>query len=182
MVSSALQDVPLIAAANDLERGLNVRGANVEGYATAIATIDAFERIPLTSETPAEVRASHRDWSTLNSFFHVTPRQANVLDHDLPSGAAFTAARVAWLKEATPELDVSALATVVSDLRAARAMRPSREIIYQAALVDALSLERASTSDADASPRTLLDASTQDIYYLNVFFHTFEREVSNASS
>jgi hypothetical protein len=173
MVSSALQNVPLVAAANYLERGLSVRGADVSGYATAIATIKSFERIPITSETRAQVRASHSDWAALNTFFQLTAGDVSVLDNDIPSGAPYNAAQRAWLRE--PEgvergLNDSSLKTLVAILRAAKAARPQRAIIYQAALVDAQSLESASPRDIALSGRTLINPYGQDVYYLNVFF------------
>jgi hypothetical protein len=173
MVSSALQNVPLVAAVNYLERGLSVRRADVSGYAAAISTITSFERIPITSETRAQVRASHRDWSMLNTFFQLTAADVAVLDNDLPSGAQYSAAQRAWLREPTGVergLNDSSLKTIVATLRAATAARPQRGIIYEAALVDAQSLENASTRDIALSDRTLTSLYGQDVYYLNVFF------------
>jgi hypothetical protein len=183
MVSGALQNVPLVAAAHDLERGLSVHGADVDGYARAITTINAFERIPLTSETPSQVRTSHRDWANLNAFFDVTPVEEAVLDDDVPSGAQYGAARRAWQHEPSGVhngLSVALLETVASNLRAARAARPSRSIIYQAALADALSLEHARPSDLAAMSDSLLDPYTQDIYYLNVIFEASRLELPTA--
>jgi hypothetical protein len=183
MVSGALQNVPLVAAAHDLERGLTVHGANIDGYAKAIATLNAFERIPLTSETPSQMSASHRDWATLNAFFDVTPAEEAVLDNDVPSGPQFDAAQHAWRREPSrvhKGLSVALLETVVANLRAARTAQPGRAIIYQAALVDAQSLEHARATDLVATPDALLDPYTQDIYYLNVIFEASRLASSTA--
>jgi hypothetical protein len=175
MVSGALQNVPLVAAAHDLERGLSVRGADSKGYARAIATIGAFERIPLTSETSSQVSASHRDWAALNTFFDVTPAEQMVLDHDLPSGDQYDAARRAWRREPVGVhrgLSATLLRTVVAALQRASSAQPSRSILYTSALVDARSLEGATAEDVASSDRTLLNPYNQDIYYLNVFFQS----------
>jgi hypothetical protein len=181
MVSGALQNVPLVAAAHDLELGLATHAGDVQGYAKAIATINAFERIPLTSETSSQRSASHRDWATLNAFFDVTPSEETILDNDVPSGSQYDAAQRAWEREPSGVhngLSVALLQTAVSDLRVARAAQPDRAIIYQAALVDARSLEHARTTDLAATPRSLLDPYTQDIYYLNVIFQASRLSLS----
>ncbi len=183
MVSGALQNVPLVAAVHDLELGLSVHGADVGGYASAITTINAFERIPLTSETPSQVRASHRDWAILNTFFGVSPANEAILDDDPPSGTRFQEAERAWQREPSgvrSGLSVALLKTVVSNLRAARASRPDRAIIYQAALVDALSLEHARASDLVATSNSLLDPYAQDIFYLNIIFEASRLESPTA--
>lgn len=183
MVSSALQNVPLVAAASDLGRGLLVHGANIAGYSAAIVTIKAFERIPLTSETPAQVRASHRDWSALNAFFDVTLSEAAVLDNEVPSGAQYDAAVTAWLREPSgvhSGLNVSSLKIAVSMMRAVRSARPQRAILYQAALVDARSLEHADARDIAHSGASLLNPYRQDIFFLNVFFRASRLESTTA--
>jgi hypothetical protein len=172
MVSGALQNVPLVAAAHDLQLGLSTPGGDVQGYAGAIATIRSFERIPLTSETSAQVRASHRDWSLLNTFFELTPTEASILDNGFPSGSLYNAAQRAWMHEpagAHDGVNYPLLKSIVTILRQARSARPQRAIIYQAALVDAQSLESASASDIAVSASTLLNTYSQDVYYLNVF-------------
>src|SRR5580658_6116139 len=65
VASGALQNVPLVAAVADLERGLDSGQGDVEGYAGAIATLRNFENIPLTSETPAQMMQARGDWSRL---------------------------------------------------------------------------------------------------------------------
>jgi hypothetical protein len=173
MVSGALQNVPLVAAAHDLQLGLSTPGGNVEGYRQALATIRSFERIPLTSETSAQVRASHRDWSLLNAFFGLTPTEASILDNGFPSGALYNAAQKAWMHEPAGVHDgvnYPLLNSIVTILRQARSAHPQRAIIYKAALVDAQSLEGASASDIAVSDSTLLNTYNQDVYYLNAFF------------
>jgi hypothetical protein len=173
MVSSALQNVPLVDAARYLERGLSANGADVSGYAAAIATIKAFERIPITSESRAQVRWSHRDWPLLNTFFELTPNEVSVLDNDVPSGASYDAAQRAWLEEPVGVehgLKKSPLKTIIVIFRAARSARARRATIYEAALVDAQSLESANARDIALSGRSLTNLYGQDIYYLNVFF------------
>jgi hypothetical protein len=182
MVSGALQNVPLVAAAHDLERGKSVKGADVDGYAKAISTINAFERIPLTSETPSQMRASHREWAALNTFFGISPEAKTILDDDVPSGGPYRAAEGAWQHEPSGTRRGFSAATmdrVVADLREARAAEPRRAIIFQAALVDARSLARASARDiAATTSASLLDPYTQDIYYLNVFMRADRLQVS----
>jgi hypothetical protein len=173
MVSGALQNVPLVAAVHDLERGLAKHHAGVDGYQSAIATLKAFERIPLTSETSSQMKASHRDWAALNAFFDITPKEETILDNAVPSGHHYDAAQRAWQREPSGVhggVSVALLEIVVSNVRAARAAQPGRALMYQAALVDALSLEHARPSELAATSASLLDPYTQDIYYLNVFF------------
>lgn len=173
LVSSALQNVPLISAVHDLELGL-ARGGNTAGYRGAIATMTNFGQIPITSETPAQVTASHRDWDRLNSFFDVGPSEAAVLRTDYPAGALVSAAARQFNSEpatARHGVRAPALRRAREDLRRAARRTPSRAILYTAAIADLADLAGARGSDLVATP-SLLDHYDQDIDYLNVFFDT----------
>jgi hypothetical protein len=181
MISSALQNVPLVAAAHELQLGLSVRGADVSGYSGAIKTIEGFERIPITSETPAQMSASHRDVAALNVFFDVSAHDVAVLNEDLPAGANYVAARRDFEQEPVGVrrgVKVDALKGVVADLERASKTQPSRSILYTSAIVDARNLERATTNDVATSGRTLLNPYGQDVYYLNVFFRTERLQIA----
>jgi hypothetical protein len=183
MISSALQNVPLVDAVHELELGRSVRGADVAGYAAAIATMEGFERIPITSETPAQMTAARRDVAALNTFFEVTPREVAILNHDLPAGAYFVAARRAFEREPSGVhhgVIVAALQSVVAYLQRASTAPASRSILYTAAIVDARGLEGATISEVAASERSLLNPYGQDIDYLNVFFRTDRLHVPSA--
>src|SRR5271156_6104026 len=78
VASGALQNVPLVAAVADLKHGL-ATGHGVTGYASAIVTIRNFESIPLTSESPAQMKKARSDWSRLNVFFDIGAAKAAVL-------------------------------------------------------------------------------------------------------
>jgi hypothetical protein len=183
MVSSALQNVPLVAAVHDLKLGLSMNGAETSGYAAAITTIEGFERIPITSETSGQMAASHRDVSALNAFFGLTSRDVAVLMNEVPSGPYYNAARIAFDAEPAGIGDgvaIGALANVVADLQHESVAQSSRSILYTSAIGDARSLEGASAQNIATSERTLLDPYNQDIYYLNTFFRTMRLQTSTA--
>jgi hypothetical protein len=183
MVSSALQNVPLVAAVHELQLGLSVQGGETAGYRAAIRTIEGFERIPITSETRAQMTASRRDVSALNEFFDLTANDVAVLTDTVPSGKYYDAAQSAFEEEPTGirrGVKVEALETVVADLQRESAARSSRSILYVSALTDARGLEGATSKDIATSGRSLLNQYNQDIYYLNVFFRTDRLQVSTA--
>lgn len=183
MISSALQNVPLVDAVHELQLGRSIRGADTTGYAAAITTIEEFERIPITSETEAQMTAAHRDVAALNAFFAVTPREVAVLDRDFPAGTSYDAARRAFDREPMgvgEGVTVSALKAVVAELQRASITQPTRSILYTSAIADARSLERATPADVATSERTLTNPYGQDVYYLNVFFRTDRLHVSTA--
>src|ERR1700689_4385308 len=95
MVSSAWQNIPLVSAVHYLKLGL-AKGGDTSGYAQAIATLEEFERIPITSETTSQMTDSHRDWSMLNTFFGVGTAQAKILLDEAPSGSLFRQARISY--------------------------------------------------------------------------------------
>jgi hypothetical protein len=175
VVSGADQNVPLIAVVSNLQRGLALKHGDVEGYASAIAVIQNFERIPITSESMAQMRKVRSDWSRLNSFFDLTKAQALVLMDDSPSGAYYGAARRAYAKEPPRNrsgVNVEPLKTAVTDLARESVAQPSRSVLYAAAINDLKSLEGASTKDIASSSSSFLDPYYQDTFYLNVFFMT----------
>ncbi len=183
MVSSAEQNIPLLGAVRDLTKGLSIRGGETTGCRAAIATIENFERIPLTSETYEQLRASHRDWPTLNAFFGVSAREAKILHDDVPAGACYDQAQRAYAGEPSGilrGLNVSDLKMTVFDLeREVRAL-PNRALVYEAAIVGAASLERANARDIAATGHAPLRTFSQDIYYLNEFFRSARLQVSRA--
>jgi hypothetical protein len=175
VVSGALQNVPLVAAVHDLILGLKVAGTDPAGYQSAIATIRAFEAIPLTSETKTQMRDSRRDWAALNVFFDISPSQERVLDDDLRGGPFYNIAQDAFEKEpgdAHHGVNAHLLEVAATNL-AEQASRPStRAVLYTAAIIDLKQLERASMADVASSTSALLNPYVQDIYYLNAFFMT----------
>jgi hypothetical protein len=172
MVSSALQNIPLVSAAHDLKIGL-AKGGDTAGYDHAIATIEAFESIPITSETKEQMLDSHRDWSALNVFFDVSPSEARVLMDDAPAGALFDRARHYFDQEPAglhSGVRVAALKSAVSALRMEAKSQSSRAVLYDAAIADLNNLQSASTAQIAASNTNLENPYRQDIDYLNDLF------------
>jgi hypothetical protein len=175
MVSSALQNVPLVAAVDDLQTALDAARGDTRGYATAIATLRQFEGIPITSETKRQMSESRRDWSWLNTFFDITPAQARVLDNVLPSGAEFHDAQHAYEGEPSgirDGINESLLKMSVTSLTRAAAATPTRSILFAAAIADLESLEGASPQNVAASGAQLTDPFRQDIFFLDVYFQS----------
>lgn len=174
MVSSALQNVPLVSAVHDLKLGL-AKGGNTSGYNKAISTIEAFESIPITSETKEQMLDSHRDWSALNAFFDVGTSEARVLMDDAPAGAFFDRAGD-YFDQEPPGLHegvrVDLLKSAVSALRMEAAAQNSRAVVYDAAIADLNNLRSASAAQIAASNSNLLNPYRQDIDYLNDLFET----------
>jgi hypothetical protein len=174
MVSSALQNIPLVSAVHDLTLGL-AKGGNTSGYAHAIATLRNCESIPITSETTAQMNASHRDWSTLNTFFDVGTSQAKILLNDAPSGSLFRQARISFGDEPAGlhnGVNVKLLRAAVTDLRREARDEGSRAILFVAGITDLTDLESASPPAITTSGASLLNRYRQDIYYLNTLFET----------
>jgi hypothetical protein len=174
MVSSALQNIPLVSAVHDLKLGL-AKGGDTAGYGRAITTIEAFERIPITSETKEQMLDSHRDWSALNAFFDVGMSEARVLMDDAPAGAFFDRARD-YFDQEPPGLHggvrVYFLKSAVSALRSEAAAQKSRSVLFDAAIADLRNLQSASAAQISASSTSLLNPYRQDIDYLNDLFET----------
>jgi hypothetical protein len=174
MVSSAAQNIPLISAVHDLKLGL-AKGGDTTEYLYAINTIEAFESIPITSETKKQMRASHRDWSLLNAFFGVGKREGRVLMDEFPSGEFFDRAQRYFDKEPSglrggDRADL--LESAVSALRReARAQKP-RAILFEAAIADLINLQSASATQIATSESNLLNPYRQDIDYLDTLFET----------
>jgi hypothetical protein len=174
VASGALQNVPLVAAVADLERGL-ATGRGVSGYANAIATIRNFERIPLTSETSAQMKKAHSDWSRLNAFFDIDAVDAAVLTGDSPKGAYYDIAQRTYRGEPLRNrsgVNSNLLRLAVTDLTDESLKQPTRAVLYSAAIYDLKNLEGASAKDIASSASSLTNRYGQDILYLNVFFQT----------
>lgn len=174
MVSSAEQNVPLISAVHDLTLGL-AKGGNTGGYAHAIATLERFENIPITSETTTEMSDSHRDWSALNTFFDVGALQARVLLDDAPSGSLFRQALISYGDEPAGihnGVNRRLLEAAVADLRRESSDEGPRGVLYVAAIADLTNLESASAKTVVTSSANLLNPYRQDIVYLNALFET----------
>jgi len=175
VVSGALQNVPLVAAVADLERGLDSGHGDVTGYARAVAILRNFEAIPLTSETPAQMKQIRKDWSRLNTFFEIGPAQAAVLTDEFPKGAYYDIAQKTFMGEPQRNRDgvnSNLLKFAVTDLRDEALKQPTRAVLYVAAIYDLKNLEGASVSDIASSTSSLNNPYGQDILYLNVFFQT----------
>lgn len=180
VVSGALQNVPLAAAVADLQRGL-ATGSSTGGYASAIATIRNFESIPLTSETPAQMKKADRDWSQLNVFFDIGRAQAAVLMNDSPKGAYYDIAQKTYRGEPPRDrsgVNSNLLKSAVTDLTDEQEKQPTRAVLYSAAIYDLKNLEGASTQDIASSASSLTNPYGQDILYLNVFFRTTQLAAS----
>ena len=174
MVSSALQNIPLVSAVHDLKLGL-AKGGDTTGYGRAITTIEAFESIPITSETKKQMLYSHRDWTTLNAFFDVGSSEARVLTDDAPTGAFFDRARDYFGQEPPGLRDGvrdEFLKSAVSALRREAAAQKPRAVLYAAAIADLNNLQSASATHIAASSLSLLNPYRQDIDYLNDLFET----------
>jgi hypothetical protein len=174
MVSSAWQNIPLVSAVHDLKLGL-AKGGNTSGYAQAIATLDNFEAIPITSETTTQMTDSHRDWSKLNAFFEVGAREAKVLLDKVPSGSLFRQARISYDDEPSglhSGVNLRLLKAAVLDLRREAGVERTRAVLYVAAIADLTNLQSASAPTIATSGGNLLDPYRQDIDYLNVLFET----------
>jgi hypothetical protein len=174
MVSSAEQNIPLISAAHYLTLGLAQSG-DTRGYAHAITTLEGFERIPITSETTAQMADSHRDWSTLNAFFDVGTEQAKILLHDAPTGSLFRKAGISYGDEPAgirSGVNPRLLKAAVVDLRQESIDEGPRAILYRAAIADLSNLESASAAAVVESSGHLLNPYRQDIDYLNALFET----------
>jgi hypothetical protein len=174
VVSGALQNVPLVAAVAELQRGL-ATGRGITGYTDAIATIRQFESIPLTSETPAQMKDVNHDWSQLNVFFDIGHAQAVVLMDDSPKGAYYDIAQKTFRGEPLRNrsgVNTNLLKFAVTDLADEQQKQPTRAILYSAAIYDLRNLEGASAQDIASSASSLTNPYGQDILYLNVFFRT----------
>ena len=174
VASGALQNVPLVAAVADLKHGLATEHG-VAGYAAAIATIRNFESIPLTSESPAQMKKVRSDWSRLNAFFDIGTAQAAVLMDDSPKGAYYDIAQRTYMGEPRRNRDgvnSRLLKLAVTDLQDESMKQPTRAILYAVAIYDLTNLEGASTKDIATSASGLLNPYGQDILYLNVYFRT----------
>jgi hypothetical protein len=174
MVSSALQNIPLVSAVHDLKIGL-AQGGDTSGYARAIATLQDFESIPITSETTAQMNESHRDCATLNAFFDVGTSEASILLKDVPSGSLFRQARISYGDEPAglhDGVNLRLLKAAVVDLQGETSDEGSRAILYVAAIADLTNLESATATTIAASGDNLLNPYRQDVYYLNTLFET----------
>jgi hypothetical protein len=174
MVSSAWQNIPLVSAVHYLKLGL-AKGGDTSGYAHAITTLEAFERIPITSETTTQMTDSHRDWSMLNIFFDVGTAQAKILLDDAPSGSLFRQARISYGDEPAGihnGVNLRLLKDAVVDLRRESSDEGPRAVLFIAAIADLTNLEGASAATIDTSSANLSNPYRQDIDYLNALFET----------
>jgi hypothetical protein len=164
----------LVSAVHYLKLGL-AKGGDTSGYAQAIATLEEFERIPITSETTTQMTDSHRDWSMLNTFFGVGTAQAKILLDDVPSGSLFRQARISYGDEPAgihTGINLRLLKAAVIDLRGESSDEGPRAVLYVAAIADLTNLEGASTTSVASSSANLLNPFRQDIDYLNTLFET----------
>jgi hypothetical protein len=174
VASGALQNVPLVAAVADLQRGL-ATGRGTTGYADAVATIRNFESIPLTSESSAQMKKANDDWTQLNVFFDIGHAQAAVLMEDSPKGAYYDIAQKTYSGEPLRNrsgVNYNLLKFAVTDLTDEQKKQPTRAVLYSAAIYDLKNLEGASAQDIASSATSLTNPFGQDILYLNVFFRT----------
>jgi hypothetical protein len=173
VVSGAGQNPPLDLAVRDLERGDLTDTSGTSGYPAAIAALRNFESLPLTGNTPAQLRRGDADVRKLGRFFGIPL----VGPCGTASGPAARAAAAEW--KAEPRDDTSgiraeplrhALADLVRQLHA----HPAKTSCYPAAIADLSHLETATKADVAASAGEFNGRGGteygDDIAYLNDFF------------
>ena len=158
VVSGALQNVPLVLAALDLEHGIASGAADPTRWSQAVRAIRDFERLPITSVTPAQNRQGTKDWNVVNQFFGFVPTTKTF--YGSPTGRAAHAAAVAWGKQPSDTshgVSIFELRVAAADLAAAVAARPKLAPLYLPAIADLQLLESASRAQVAASnPSTTL--------------------------
>ncbi len=176
VASSYLQNSALSLAVIDLERGEAADTGNRSQYASVIAAIEDFERLPITSVTPALNAEGGSDIELVNTFFGL-PHTTTLDGCGAEQSASTKDAAVAWFTEpdnTTSGVTLGPLTTTVSDLETAEAEDPSGTACYPAAVDDLIGLEAATAADIASSGGP--DGSHADnefgaeIGYLNDFF------------
>jgi hypothetical protein len=174
--SGYLQDTALSLAVMDLEQGETTDTGNRSQYASVIAAIEDFERLPITSVTPAENVEANSDFVLVNKFFGLA-QTASVASCGVDGSASTKSAAIAWYTE--PDNTTSGdtpgpLMTAASDLETAEAEDPSETACYPAAVDDLNGLEAATPADIAASGAPggnhANDSFGAEIGYLNDFF------------
>jgi hypothetical protein len=144
--SSALQNTALEIAVLDLKNGQSADPGNKSGYAAAIAAIENFENLPLTSVTPAEDAEGQADFKVVNTFFDLPVSTYVPSCSDDPGSPAATA----WSDE--PANTTSGLLLVPLERAAANLEQGvSTNSCFPAAIADLQSLESATRGDILAS-------------------------------
>jgi hypothetical protein len=157
----------------DLKQGATTDMGNRSQYPSVIAAIEDFERLPITSVTPAQDAEANSDIALVNRFFGLPQLGACGSD-----GSASTKdAALVWFTEpdnTTSGVTLEPLKTAVSDLETAETEDPSGTVCYPAAVDDIDGLEAATQADIAASgapggnhANTSFGA---EIGYLNDFF------------
>jgi hypothetical protein len=178
VASGFAQNTALDLAVADLRGGESSDTGDTAQYSRVIGLINAYEKIPITSVTPAQDVQANTDIAAVNTFFDIPPGAGQ--RQCAPPEPGADAATAAWMTEPTMTssgVDVPALRTAVADLEQAQARDSGATSCYPAAIADLQNLETATpaaiaqSSAAALSGGSSVAALTGDeITYLNVFF------------
>ncbi len=173
MASSNLQNSALSLAVIDLEQGERTDTGNRSHYPSVTAAVEAFERLPITSVTPAQDAEANADIALVNQFFGLSQTRSCGPDQS----ASTKNAAVAWFSEpdnTTSGVTSGLLQTAASDLESAETEDPSATACYPAAVDDLAGLEVATQADIAASGAPggnhANNSYGAEIGYLNDFF------------
>ncbi len=172
VISSAYQNAPLAIAVQDLEDGESTDSGGKSGYAETIAAIEDYERLPITSVTPAERAEAKADFDVINTFFDLrgttSPTAGCLADPGSPAATA-------WGGEpssTTAGILVAPLQEAVTNLE----QRVKTNGCFPAAIDDLRHLETATSADIQSSSQAAPDGGVNvygaDIVYLNALFQT----------
>jgi hypothetical protein len=172
VMSGALQGAPLLIAILDLQLGLSTHSSGTSHYKSVISAIRSFERIPLTSVTPAQRRQAAKDVAFVNSFFGIGHAQLVVLAR-VPSGPGYIAAKKGWEREPPgieDGVDVPHLMDAVAALERASSKHPVQALLNAAAISDLRDLESATATDIASIRRNPDSRIGAEVAFLNSFF------------
>jgi hypothetical protein len=171
VASSALQNTSLQIAVADLEQGQAADPGNRSGYTRAIAAIEDFERLPITSVTPSQDAEATADVNEVNTFFGL-PTTGTVPSCGVLSDGAAVAAWSSEPPDTTSGILVAPLQRAVSDLRSGAGSNPCTP----AAIADLENLESATAADIAASAGETTGGTPSlfgaGIAFLNDFFQS----------
>lgn len=137
-----------------------------------ISAIRSFERIPLTSVTPAQRRQAAKTVAFVNSFFGIGHVQLALLAR-IPSGPGYIAATKAWEREPPgieDGVDVPHLMDAVAALERASSKQPMQALLDVGAISDLRSLESATAADIASIRRNPDSRIGAEVAFLNSFF------------
>jgi hypothetical protein len=178
VLSGAAQNTALAIAVLDLENGESTDSGSKSGYAAAIAAIEDFEKLPITSVTPSEDAEGNADFQVVNTFFDL-PGATDVPSCTNDPGSPAAAAWSSEPANTTSGILLGPLERAVSNLEP----RINTNSCFPAAIADLQSLESATRADIVASSAETTGRGSNlygaEITYLNVLFGT---DVLTASS